>query len=164
MLSVKFLLSMVLIILLWLGFAVSPAAAEIRPFHESPGKLLYKSQWTLQDQHQRSWQAIAFQVRPSQPTFAIQLRLVGFPGSVQVKAEQPLLLDDRQHFFSAPPIEFAKPPEVGQFDLQPVLSQLNPRSPLYLTLAAEGERIELKVPPFLIEEWQSLPQRKMAED
>jgi hypothetical protein len=160
MLLVKFLLRVCLIVFFCLGFAVLPAAAEIRQFHETPGTLLYKSQWTLRDQHDRAWQAIAFQVRQPNPPFAVQLRLVGFPGSVQVKADQPLLLDDRQQFFSAPAIDFATPPEVGQFDLQPVLGQLSPRSALYLTMATTEGTIELKVPPFLVEEWQSLPDRK----
>jgi Protein of unknown function (DUF3122) len=161
MLLVKFLLRVCLIALFCIGFAASPAAAEIRQFHETPGTLLYKSQWTLRDQHDRAWQAIAFQVRQPEQPFAVQLRLVGFPGSVQVKADQPLLLDNRQQFLSAPLIDFATPPEVGQFDLQPVLAKLNARSPLYLTMATLDGTIELKVPPFLVEEWQSLPDRGM---
>jgi Protein of unknown function (DUF3122) len=157
---VKFLLSIFLIALLSMGFNVSPAAAEIRQFHESPGKMLYKSQWTLRDQDGKAWQAIAFQVRQSAPQpFAIQLRLVGFPGSVVLESDQPLSLDDRQQFLTAAPIEFTTPPEVGQFDLQPILLQFNPKTPLYLTLAATDGTVELKVPPFLVEEWQSLLER-----
>jgi len=146
------------------GIICLPAAAEIRQFHESPGKLLYKSQWTLKDQAGKSWQAIAFQVRPSdplQPGFRVQLRLVGFPNSVTLNPTQPLQLDDRQQFLTASSISTNLPPgAIGQFDLQPILLQLNPKTPLYLTLTAEDEStVDLKVPPFLVEEWQALPNR-----
>lgn len=65
----KSLVLTILVVLLILSSSITclPAAAEIRQFHESPGKLLYKSQWTLKDQTGKSWQAIAFQVHPVDP-------------------------------------------------------------------------------------------------
>jgi hypothetical protein len=163
MTALKFLLLAVLIILLGGAFCL-PASAELRQFHEKPGTLLYKSQWTLKDQTGKSWQAIAFQVRPSDPQaseFLVQLRLVGFPGSVTLDPSLPLQLDDRDQFLTALSMTEQLPSgAVGQFDMQPILSQLNPRKPLYLTLTTvEGATIELKVPPFLVEEWQELPDR-----
>jgi Protein of unknown function (DUF3122) len=162
----KSLLLVTFIVLLTLssGFICLPAIAEIRQFHESPGKLLYKSQWTLKDQTNKSWQAIAFQVRPAdplQPGFTVQLRLVGFPNSVTLNPAQPLRLDDRQQFFTASSTSANLPPgAIGEFDIQPILSQLNPKTPLYLTLATENaSTVDLKVPPFLVEEWQALPNR-----
>jgi hypothetical protein len=140
-----------------------PAIAEIRQFHETPGTLLYKSQWTLKDREDRSWQAIAFQVRPTegQAKFKVQLRLVGFPGSIELDPSLPLRLEDRQQFLTAASQSENLPiGAVGQFDIQPILAQLNPKVPLYLTLTAEdGAIVTLKVPPFLVEEWQSLPDR-----
>lgn len=162
----KSLLLAILVVLLTLlsGFIDLPAAAEIRQFHESPGKLLYKSQWTLKDQTGKSWQAIAFQVRlsdPLQPRFAVQLRLVGFPNSVTLNPIQPLRLSDRQQFFTASRTSTSLPSgAIGEFDIQPVLSQLNSKIPLHLTLTTENaSTIDLKVPPFLVEEWQALPNR-----
>lgn len=166
MIYLKSLLLATLIIFLTIAniLICPPAAAEIRQFHEAPGKLLYKSQWTLKDQTGKSWQAIAFQVRPSDPLnpgFCVQLRLVGFPNSVTLNPNQPLRLDDRQQFLTASSTAAHLPPgAVGQFDLQPILLQLNPKTPLYLTLTAQDEStIDLKVPPFLVEEWQTLPNR-----
>jgi Protein of unknown function (DUF3122) len=164
MTHLKSLLLAIFIVLLTLSSSVIclPAAAEIRQFHESPGKLLYKSQWTLKDQTGKSWQAIAFQVRPSNPLqsgFTVQLRLVGFPNSVTLNPSQPLRLDDRQQFLTASSTSANLPPgAVGQFDIQPILLQLNPKTPLYLSLTTEDEStVDLKVPPFLVEEWQTLP-------
>jgi Protein of unknown function (DUF3122) len=166
MIALKSLLVTVLVIFLTFSSSVFclPATAEIRQFHEKPGTLLYKSQWTLKDQTGKSWQAIAFQVRPPHPQssgFLVQLRLVGFPGSVTLDPTQPLRLDDRDQFLTAASLAEQLPSgAVGQFDIQPVLSQLNPKKPLYLTLTAIGETtVELKVPPFLVEEWQKLPDR-----
>jgi Protein of unknown function (DUF3122) len=166
MISFKSFLSVILIILLTLSSSIfcPLAAAEIRQFHEKPGTLLYKSQWTLKDQTGKSWQVIAFQVRPIDPpssSFTVQLRLVGFPGSVTLDPAQPLRLDDRQQFLTASSNADHLPSgAVGQFDMQPILQQLDAKKPLYLTLTGEGEAIvELKVPPFLVEEWQSLPDR-----
>lgn len=162
----KSLLLAIFIVLLTLSgsFICLPAAAEIRQFHESPGKLLYKSQWTLKDQTGKSWQAIAFQVRPadfSQPGFKIQLRLVGFPNSVTLNLTQPLRLDDRQQFLTASSTAANLPTgAIGEFDIQPILLKLNPKLPLYLTLTTEKtSTVDLKVPPFLVEEWQTLPNR-----
>jgi Protein of unknown function (DUF3122) len=162
----KSLLLSILIIVLTLTSSITclPAAAEIRQFYESPGQLLYKSQWTLKDQTGKSWQAIAFQVRPadvSQPGFTVQLRLVGFPNSVVLNSAQPLRLDDRQQFLTASSTAANLPPgAIGEFDIQPILLQLNPKTPLYLTLTTENaSTVDLKVPPFLIEEWQTLPNR-----
>lgn len=159
------LLSILIVVLTFTsGITCLPAAAEIRQFHESPGKLLYKSQWTLKDQTGKSWQAIAFQVRPaipSKPGFTVQLRLVGFPNSVTLDPAQPLRLDDRQQFLTASSTSANLPPgAIGEFDIQPILLQLNPKTPLYLTLTTEtAATIDLKVPPFLVEEWQTLPNR-----
>ena len=162
----KSLLLTIFIVLLTLfsGIMCLPAAAEIRQFHESPGKLLYKSQWTLKDQTGKSWQAIAFQVRPAdplQPGFTVQLRLVGFPNSVTLDPNSLLRLDDRQQFFTASSTSANLPPgAIGEFDIQPILLQLNPKTPLHLTLTTENaSTVDLKVPPFLVEEWQTLPNR-----
>ncbi|MCU0568453.1 MAG: DUF3122 domain-containing protein [Oculatellaceae cyanobacterium Prado106] len=167
------IISLLLLLLLLCGGLLfsQPALAEIRQFHESPtafpGSLLYKSQWSLVDQAGRTWQAIAFQVRSTeaQPTdpLVIKLRLVGFPGSVAIDPTKPLLLDHRQGQFytAAADAAFTLHPEsVGQFELQPILSQLDPKTALYLSVATtDGTTVDLKVPPFLVEEWVSLGDR-----
>jgi Protein of unknown function (DUF3122) len=54
--------------------------------------------------------------------------------------------------------ESASPePSVGQYDLQPLLPQLQVEIPLKLSLPTiGGESISLSVPPSFVEEWQTV--------
>lgn len=141
------------------------AAAAIRQLEEAPGQLVYQSRQTLKDQHGNSWQAIAFKrIRPDGKT-SFSLRLVGFPGMVEIDRAQPLSVtnslgktltaaDDSSHIFT----ESAVPePHVGQYDLQPLLPQLQAEIPLKLTLPTIGdEAINLSVSPSFVQEWKTL--------
>ncbi|WP_019500013.1 DUF3122 domain-containing protein [Pseudanabaena sp. PCC 6802] len=153
-------------ILLGLGMLNPPgAAAAIRQLEEAPGQIVYQSRQTLKDSHGNSWQAIAFKrIRPNGQT-SFDLRLVGFPDVVEIDRSQPLILtsalgktliamDDSSHIFT----ETTKPePNVGQYDLQPLLPQLEIGVPLKLTLPSlSGEAAILPVSPLAIEEWQTV--------
>ncbi|WP_225885184.1 DUF3122 domain-containing protein [Leptolyngbya sp. KIOST-1] len=153
---------------LWLGlglFNPPSAAAAIRQLEEAPGQVVYQSRQTLKDQHGNSWQAIAFKrIRPGGTT-SVALRLVGFPGLVTIDRSQPLTLTNSlgQTLTAADasgPIftnEAAPEPNVGQYDLQPLLPELRAEIPLRLTLSTVGgDGIDLRVPSALIEEWQTV--------
>lgn len=157
---------LVLSVFLGLGLVTTPnAAAVIRQLEEAPGQMLYQSRQTLKDRYGNSWQAIAFKrIRPDGTT-SFSLRLVGFPGIVEIDRTQPLLLsnslgqtltavDTSGTIFS----ESAVPePNVGQYNLQPLLPQLRPEIPLKLTLPTiGGEGIQLSIGPSLIQEWQTV--------
>lgn len=157
-----------LILVVWLGlglFNPPSAAAAIRQLEEAPGQVVYQSRQTLKDQHGNSWQAIAFKrIRPDGRT-SFALRLVGFPGVANLDRSQPLTLtnslgqtltaaDNSGQIFT----DQATPePNVGQYDLQPLLPHLRAEIPLRLTLpTVEGETIILNVPAGLVEEWQTV--------
>ena len=157
-----------LLVLLLTGvenLAVSSASAAIRQLEEAPGQLVYQSRQTLRDQHDSSWQAIAFKrIRPDGSTF-FYLRLVGFPGITEIERSQPLELTDslgktltandasEQIFTDAA----APEPNVGQYDLAPIVSELQAAIPLKLTLpTTQGKPVELLVSPALVQEWQEL--------
>jgi hypothetical protein len=151
---------------LGLGLLNPPsAAAAIRSLEEAPGQMVYQSRATLKDQHGSGWQAIAFKrVRPDSQT-SIELRLVGFPGVAVLDRSQPLTLTNSLgKTLTAPDASSAifgeaKPPEpnVGQYDLLPLLSQLQVEVPLQLTLpVVDSEPITLSVSPSLLQEWQAL--------
>jgi hypothetical protein len=158
--------AIVLGILLGFGILTSPnAAAAIRQLEEAPGQIVYQSRQTLNDQHGNAWQAIAFKrSRPDGKT-SVALRLVGFPGVVEIERSQPLTLtnslgktltarDASSDLFTgtADPVS-----SVGQYDLQPLLAQLQTEIPLQLLVSTtHGEAIRLSVPPSLVQEWQSL--------
>ena len=160
-----------LILGIWLGlrlFNPPSAAAAIRQLEEAPGQVVYQSRQTLKDQHGDSWQAIAFKrIRPDGTT-SVALRLVGFPGVSAIDRSRPLTLtnslgktltaaDASAQIF----IDAAEPEtNVGQYDLQPLLPQLQAKIPLRLTLPTlAGESILLNAPAALIQEWQTVASR-----
>jgi hypothetical protein len=158
--------ALVLGVFLGLGILNPPsAAAAVRQLEETPGQMVYQSRQTLKDQHGNSWQAIAFKrIRPDGKT-SFDLRLVGFPGIVEIDRSQPLTLtnslgkiltaaDASSKIFT----ESALPePNVGQYDLQPLLPQLQAEIPLKLTLPTiGGEAVSLSVPSSLVKEWRTV--------
>jgi hypothetical protein len=155
--------AIVLGILLGLGILNPPsAAAAIRQLEEAPGQQVYQSRQTLKDQHGNSWQAIAFKrILPSGQT-SFNLRLAGFPGVAEIDRSQPLSLtnslgktftaqDASTNLFS----DATKPePTIGQYNLQPLLAQLQPEIPLKLSLPTmRHENVNLAVPSALVGEW-----------
>ncbi|MHC5746525.1 MAG: DUF3122 domain-containing protein [Nostoc sp.] len=158
--------TLILGLLLGLGMLNFPsAAAAIRELEEAPGQIVYQSRQTLKDQHGNGWQVVAFKrIRPNGQT-SFELRLVGFPGGVEIDRSQPLTLtnslgktltatDVSSNIFT----EAAKAePNVGQYNLQPTLPELQAEIPLTLTLPTlKSEAIKLSVPTSLVQEWQTV--------
>ncbi|MGJ3252130.1 MAG: DUF3122 domain-containing protein [Elainellaceae cyanobacterium] len=169
------------------GMCALPASAVIRAHEEAPGQILYKSQWSLRDQHQQPWQAIAFkQVYPDHENHAT-LRFVGFPDAVSIDHSQPISLsnsvgqaltlpDQTKQIFgghldehdvdgnesdsskSNVPSPIAA--SVGQYDIQDAIFEFQPDVPLDVSIATlQQSEIHLDIPPWLIQEWQALAQR-----
>jgi hypothetical protein len=164
----RLLLLGVFLLSLLVGFGVGnlpSAVAAIRQLEEAPGQVVYQSRQTLKDQHGNSWQTIAFKrIRPEGQT-SFELRLVGFPGVVEIDHTQPLVLtnslgkrltadDVSDKIFT----ETTQPAlNVGQYDLQPLLAQLQPEIPLKLTLPTlSGEAVNLSVSSSLMQEWKTV--------
>jgi len=162
--------AIVLGILLGLGMLNSPSeAAAIRQIEEAPGQIVYQARQTLKDQHGNSWQAIAFKRIGANGQTRLDLRLVGFPDVVEIDRSQPLTLtnslgttltvnEDASGLFAA-----ATKPErnVGQYNLQPLLSELRSELPLKATLPTLGdEAITLSISPAFVQEWQALAAEK----
>jgi len=159
--------SMLMLVILWgVGFNANLVAmAEIRQLEEAPGQRVYQSRQTLQDQHGNRWQAIAFKrIRPDGQT-SFYLRLVGFPQIVEIDRTQPLTLttslgkmwtatEASSDLFT----EAAKPePYISQYDIQPLLPQLQTEIPMKLLLpTTKGEFVRLLVPPSFVREWQTI--------
>ena len=165
---IQLLLLSTLVLTVFLGLGIltnSDAAAAIRQIEEAPGQMVYQSRQTLKDQHGSSWQAIAFKRIPLNGNPSFELRLVGFPGGVEIDRSKPLLLtssvgekmtaaDNSSTIFT----DLSSPePNVGEYDLQPLLSQLQAGSPAGLTIPTiGGEVINLSVPRSFAQEWQTL--------
>jgi hypothetical protein len=156
-----------LIIFLGWGIINPPVAlAGIRQLEEAPGQMVYQSRQNLKDQQGNTWQAIAFKRISPDNKVSIYLRLVGFPGVAEIDPAQPLSLTNSLgksftaiYDFGNILIDPASAPKtnIGQYDLEPILTQLQASIPLKLTLPTiQGEAIRLSIPPTLIEEWKSL--------
>ena len=154
-----------LMIILALGLAHPPAYAAIRQLEEAPGQMVYQSRQTLQDQHGKSWQAIAFKRVKPDSQVPLYLRLVAFPGMADIDRSRPLMLtnslgqswaalDASQPIFT----DADRPePNVGQYDLQPIILDLDPAVPLRLELPVlHQDDLLIPVPSTLLSEWRSL--------
>ncbi len=166
----KLVISLVAIVLvssclLGVVFGATPAFAAIQTIEEAPGQVLYQTRHTLPDQHDNQWQAIAFnRVRPDGST-SFYLRLVGFPGVAEIDRSQPLTLttslgkrltanDASSKMFTD---ASAPEPNIGQYDLKPIVATLQPVIPLQLSLPTVGASpIRLSVSPSIVQEWQTV--------
>jgi rhodanese-related sulfurtransferase len=141
------------------------AVSNIRALKEASGQMVYQARQNLKDQHGNNWQAIAFEQIRNDGQTSFFLRLVGFPKVAEIDRSQPLTLtnslgkiltasDSSNDIFAD---SFAPQPNVGQYNLQPLLSQLQAEIPLKLSLPIIGdEAISLSVPPSFVEEWQTI--------
>ncbi|MEA5480657.1 DUF3122 domain-containing protein [Pseudanabaena galeata UHCC 0370] len=149
-----------------IGFGVidtPSASAAIRQLEEAPNQMVYQSRQSLKDQHGNTWQTVAFKRSRPDGNSSFELRLVGFPNLVAIDHAQPLTLsnslgktltaiDTSSNIFK----EGAQA-NVGQYDLQPLLSELQAEIPLKISLPTlKGDAISLSVPPALVAEWQTV--------
>lgn len=154
-----------LMVILTLGWFEPPAYAAIRQLEEAPGQMVYQSRQTLQDQHGKSWQAIAFKRVKPDSQVPLYLRLVAFPGMADIDRSRPLMLtnslgqswaalDASQPIFT----DADRPePNVGQYNLQPIILDLDPAVPLRLELPVlHQDDVLIPVPSTLLSEWRSL--------
>lgn len=158
--------ALVLTVFMGLGIVNSPdAAAAIRQLEEGPGQVVYQSRQNLKDQHGNTWQAIAFKRIRANGKTSLELRLVSFPGVAELDHNKSLLLtnslgktltaaDVSSSIFSDP----TKPePNVAQYDIQPLLPQLQVEIPLNLTIPTLGnEVVNLLLPSSFVQDWQTL--------
>jgi hypothetical protein len=93
------------------------------------------------------------------------LRLAGFPGTANLDHSRPLtLIDSMGKTFTAADVshdmfmdQTQMEPNAGQYDLQPILVQLESAIPLRLILPTlDQSEIILNVSPNVVEEWRSL--------
>ncbi|NJM65705.1 MAG: DUF3122 domain-containing protein [Acaryochloris sp. RU_4_1] len=156
--------ALVFLFLLGMGrFAAPPAAALITQQQESANQMFYQSRQTLKDRNDLSWQAISFKrIRPDGKV-TLNLRLVGFPGEVVLEHPHPLAITTSMgQAFTATDVSReidtdTPSPNIGQYDLQPILSQLSDVVPIRLSLpTTDGSVVALDVSPEAIQEWQTV--------
>jgi hypothetical protein len=163
---VRWLLAVLICVLLIIG-SPFPAFATVTQIEEYPGQMLYQSRQTLRDQTGKSWQAIALKRIHPEGSAVVSLRLVGFPGAVELDHTQPLTLTTSMgQTLTAKDIssdisqDTPTPANVAEYDIKSVLPQLQAEIPLHLTLSVvTGSAIELQIPSTAIQEWQTISAR-----
>lgn len=147
---------------IWLGLS-SPARAVIVEQEEKTGQVLYQARQSLRDPSGRSWQVIAFKRVQPDDTVNVYLRLVGFPGTVDLAHPHPLVITTSlgQELTARDVTDRIFPdtdsPNVGQYDLQAVLPSLRPEIPVKLSLVTtDNTTINLFVPSPVLQEWATV--------
>ena len=113
----------------------------------------------LEDQSGKVWQVVLFKKVYSDQPSNLNLRLVGFPGSVELIHSQPLrITTNTGKVWNANDIflDEAPAPTIGQYDFTEILPQLPPES-LTLGIPLPGTKfMNISVPIHVLKEWQSL--------
>jgi hypothetical protein len=139
----------------------TPAAAMLHA-HPDPTTAtgVVRSLESLRDLDHRSWQVVAY--RTGSPGGALRLRIVGYPGRVRLDHPTPLLVSSGRRLWELADLTLASPKLAGdgraaaaEFDLAPLLADLDRNRPLHLELP--GVLTDLPVPPYVVGEWRSLP-------
>ncbi|MEM9486470.1 MAG: DUF3122 domain-containing protein [Cyanobacteria bacterium P01_F01_bin.116] len=148
-------------------FLAAPAQASVHVYHERPGQTTLRSQQSLRDRNDRSWQAILFKRYRADGLEGMYLRLVGFPGVVEVDPQKPLLIETGtslqwQATPKLDPPTPALPSNTNQYDVADAIGELQKAIPLTLVVPLQGKAPgEIIVPPYAVKEWRELAVQTM---
>ncbi|MGP1375214.1 MAG: DUF3122 domain-containing protein [Almyronema sp.] len=148
--------------------STAPALASTHVYQERPGQVTYRSQQSLRDRQDRSWQAVLFKRYQTETLEGIYLRLVGFPGLVAVEQSQPLTIATGTALTWQAPAARDRtlqqlPTNAGQYDVQTAIAQLAGNIPLQLEVPLQGGGVaEIVAAPFVVREWRSLAATPLA--
>jgi Protein of unknown function (DUF3122) len=160
----------------WLNFSApalaNPLLGTIHSYPEADGQVMIRSQQSLRDDKDHSWQVILFKRVKGGMSSGYSLRLVGFPGQ-EVAHPRPLAIGLQR----GRPASGNRGPRsngdwlaadvtaqesdltenVGQYDLTKFLEEMERTPPLYMTVPiVGGSRVNLIAPPYVVKEWQQL--------
>ena len=159
---ISLLLSLSLILPITFSFSCFPAAALLRQHHETENILRYHAQDSLKDRDGNTWQVILFPDKRDSPDSTYYLRLVAFPGVNAFVHPQSLeIITNRGEILIAPDsYALSSPsPNVGQFNLTPIIAQLSSAKNLKLSIPLENNReLALKISAEVLAEWKMLVQ------
>ena len=157
---IKLLFNSTLILIVSFSLVCLPAKALLRQHHEAENILRYHAQDSLKDLDGNTWQVILFPENLQNATTAYYLRLVGFPGlnsfihpqSLEILTSQGQILTAIDSYQNSAPA-----PNVGQYNLTPIIFQIPERGSLKLSIPlAANQDLALKIPPKVLQEWQLL--------
>jgi hypothetical protein len=160
--------ALVLLVLLGTGIvSVEPAAADIRTAEVAPGQVFVKSFQSLRDRSGNSWQVVFYKELNDGQVKDVNLRLVGFPELEAFQHPAPLSITTKNGrswqaedvFTDAPPVD-----NIGQYDFRDLIFELPTDTKLLLSPQVTGGRtVTLPVPPFVVEQWQTVASQQPTE-
>ncbi len=116
---------------------------------------------SLRDLDYQTWQIIVYP--SSKDSKKLTLRIVGYPGSLRIDHPKNLIVNAGRKTWNLKDITNKTKinvkilnESVAEFDLSPLISELDKNRPLRLRLP--GLINELPIPPYLVSEWRSLDQ------
>ncbi len=136
-----------------------PANASLHTYRERPGQVTHRSRQSLRDYQDRAWQAIAFKRWQDATLQGIYLRLVGFPGTVTVDRQYPVVVtaatgQQWQLPWQLDPQTADLPTDVGQYTLQPLLQSIETALPLHMQIPlVDATLADIGIAPFVVKEW-----------
>ncbi len=126
------------------------------------GKEIKRSLESLQDLNYQTWQIIVYP--SSKVSNDLTLRIVGFPGSLRIDHPTNLAVNSGIKKWDLKDITKESKAKVealngsvAEFDLSPLISELNKNRPLRLSLP--GLINDLPIPPYLVGEWRILAEK-----
>lgn len=159
---VRPLVSVLIYFCLLFSLITPPAFASMHVYHERPGQTTLRSQQSLRDRQDRSWQTILFKRYRPDGLEGLYLRLVGFPGVVNIDPQRPLIIDTGtslrwQANPKLDPPTPVLPNNTSQYDMADVMADLQKTIPLTLVVPLQGKApSEIIMPPYAVEEWREL--------
>ncbi|MEM6251965.1 MAG: DUF3122 domain-containing protein [Cyanobacteria bacterium P01_D01_bin.156] len=147
-----------------------PALASVHVYHERPGQTTVRSQQSLRDRNDRSWQTILFKRYRPDGLEGMYLRIVGFPGVVEIDPQKPLTVKTGTalNWQASPKLDPPTPvlpSNTNQYDVATVIAALQKAIPLTLSVPLQGKApSEIIVPPYAVQEWRDLANRVIDMD
>lgn len=142
------------------GWGVESAQALLRQHHDSPGILRYHSQVSFKDEKGYAWQVLLFKQNYTSAVKDLRLRLVGFPGVVEIAHPQPLLIETvAGKLLSASDAYALTAPvsNVGEYNMTDILPKLPTTDALKLYVPlSSGKQLVLNISNTVVTEWQWL--------
>ena len=157
-----FLFNLILILTVSFPIVCFPATALLRQHHETENVLRYHAQDSLKDRDGNTWQVLLFPDNLQSLETTYYLRLVGFPGvnafihpqSLEILTSQGKILTATDSYAESSPA-----PNVGQYNLTPIITQIPDKGSLKLSIPlADNRELALKIPAEVLSEWQLLTQ------
>ena len=137
-----------------------PTSASIHTYPESPTQTMYRSVQSLRDASHKAWQVVLYKRVKSGLVDSIHLRLVGFPGIVELSHPENLKITaGTGEVWQVKDVfdELSLPANVGEYDLLEFMKELDYNMPLQLNFPLKDNQVvELSIPPFAVEEWRKL--------